>query len=76
MAVYKATIKGMKPVLLRGSSKPKALESLVTLDSLTGEEMADAMEAGAVFYKPDVPLEPEAKPATSEAEPEKAPGKE
>lgn len=69
MAVYRATIPGMKPILLRGASRPKALEALISLDALSGEEMADALAAGQTIYKPGDVLEPEEKPEAGDAAP-------
>lgn len=51
MAVYRVKIPGMKPVLLRAGSKAKALDQLCVVESLTGEQMADALDGGEKIFK-------------------------
>lgn len=70
--IYRFRIPGMKPVLVRDTSKAKAVDQLVEIESLTAEEMQDALEAGEKVFKAGdrVEAEPAPKP---EAEPEKAP---
>lgn len=71
MPVYRAKIPGAKPVLVRDSSKAKALDQIVTLDALTGEELADALESGEKIWKAGDQIQAEAPDAPeSEAEPE------
>lgn len=67
MAVYRVKIPGMKPVLLRDSSRPKALEQLMSVEALSGEQMADALAAGESIYKPGDSVEAEEKPPAAAA---------
>lgn len=73
MAIYRMTVPGMKPVLVRDSSKAKAVEQLVTIESLTAEEMQDALEAGEKVFKEGDRVEAEPEP---ESEGQQAPEKE
>jgi hypothetical protein len=65
--IYRMKIPGMKPVLVRGSSKAKALDQLVEVESLTGEQMADALDSGEKVYKSGDRVEADAPPAKDEA---------
>jgi hypothetical protein len=49
--IYKLTIAGAKPLLVREDSKAKATGRVVTVESLTSEQFADEIEAGGKLFK-------------------------
>lgn len=51
LPVYKTTIPGAKPVYLRGPTRAQALDTLITTESLSGDDFADAVEDGAKIFK-------------------------
>lgn len=65
--IYKMTVAGAEPVFMRDSSKAKGLERLVTVESLTSEQFADAIEAGAKLWKAGDKIKAEGAPAAPEA---------
>lgn len=67
--IYKMTVPGAKPIYVRADSKPKAVDKVVLIESLTNDQLADALEAGATLWKAGDKIEPET-PATPEARPE------
>jgi hypothetical protein len=63
MPVYRATIAGAKPILVRDDSAAKAMKQLVKLDPLSGDDLADALEKGETIHKAGDPIELAEKPA-------------
>jgi hypothetical protein len=57
MPIYRVAIVGRKaPVLLKAESAAKAKDLIVTAESLTGEEMADALADGEKVWTPGTDL--------------------
>lgn len=73
MAMYRITIPGMKPVLVKASSKAQALDELATVESLSSDQKEDALVAGDKVFKKGDRVEPEPEVKTPEKVPEKAP---
>lgn len=67
MPVYRATIAGAKPLLVRDDTAAKAKDQLIKLEPLSAADLADAMEAGEKIHKPGDPIEVAEK---AKAEPE------
>lgn len=71
MPVYRATIPGAKPLLVRGDTAAKAKDQLIKLDPLSAADLADAMEKGETIHKAGDPIELAEKPAETKPEPTK-----
>lgn len=72
MPIYRVTIEGRrKPVLVKEDSAAKAKDRFVKAESLSAEEMADAMAAGETVWLAGTPLpadDPESPPAPPKAD--------
>lgn len=72
MPVYRAKIPGRrKPLLIKADNATDAYRSLVELDALKADEMAEALENGDSVWKPGTPLpadDPEPAPAEEAGE--------
>lgn len=67
MPVYSCTIKGDDKVrLVKASSAAQARTHLVLAETVSAEELADALEGGATIEKATAPAEPEPEPQAKE----------
>ena len=66
LPVYRASIAGQPgTMLLRAETAAKAKDQIVTLDALSGEQMADALAAGEKIWTPGDPAPATDAPAPS-----------
>lgn len=69
MPVYRGTIAGRSgTLLLRADTAAKAKDQIVTLEALSGEQMADALAAGEKIWTPGDPVPPADHPAAPPVE--------
>lgn len=59
MAIYRMKIAGAKPFLVKATSRAKAFEQVVEVETLSAEDMAEALAGGERTWKPGDNIEPE-----------------
>jgi hypothetical protein len=70
MPVYSCKIKGEDKVrLVKAASAAQARTHLVEAETVSAEELADALEGGATIEKATAPAEPETKPEPAKETP-------
>lgn len=73
MAIYAATLPGRtNRVLVRADNKSEAMGRFVSVESLSADEMQDALDKGEAVWRPDTDL-PADQPDTDTAEAEEVP---